>query len=76
MGALAVSIVREKADQIIRSLAMKPCTIDELCERDFLKFYDRYLVDMCIIRLEKEDKIYYRGEKIFAKKWAINSLEE
>lgn len=55
---------------------MKPCTIEELYEREFLKQISKYGIDIIIQSLEQLGALYYKGEVMNIKKsWAKENLK-
>lgn len=54
--------VTELMDMICASLLSKPCTEEELFNRDFLKNRSRYGISKLLQMLETSSKIYYKGD--------------
>jgi len=58
---------------IVASLFIIPCTLDELCGRDFLKNYNEMGVDRILMSMEKKKMIFLKGNKYYAyKKYALS----
>lgn len=55
-------------DMICNSLLSKPCTEEELFNRDFLKSRSRYGISKILQMLEMDGKIYYKGDILHAYK--------
>lgn len=64
--------VHEQFKDIAASLWMKPATIEELAERDFLKFRSIIGVSNMIVAMVKLGWIYERGDRLFTYKKTVS----
>lgn len=58
---------------IVASLFTIPCSLDELCKREFLKTYSKIGIDRILMSMENKKMIFFRGNKYYAyKKYALS----
>jgi len=69
--------IKELKHDIATSLFLRPCTLKELLDRDFLKSKSEYGISIILNMLEKDGAVYWKGETIHTKKnWAKNNLKD
>lgn len=75
---MALSEIQRFNYDIAASLHACPATIEELCERDFLKTYSREGIDRALYMLESRGMVWFRNkdERYFLYKSAIKILNK
>lgn len=68
--------MRDLKNLIILSLGISPTDVDGLMQRDFLKNIARYGIERLLQQLEKDGKIYERGEIFYSYKKAVALAEQ
>ena len=63
--------IRDLKELIVFSLDAKPANFEELIKRDFLHNRSSYGIGILLKDLEIKNKIYIRGDKMYAYKKAV-----